>query len=201
MTLSVGWCECVFSCCLLCLSVTVTPGYFCCRGTSSSLLSHLFSCLTASVCLFHSEPLNLFVSFWSIPSLLCLLVHVGCVSVWGLCEVYVSASIMLTIQTRLGQAWTQFLSCVSWMNIASEKASRTRVWPGLGFLILFEATLKEQLLMEKWITGPTCFGGRKLYGAAVINCPALTGFDGKVSVMQCWGSYFETVACQAKSYL
>lgn len=108
-----------------------------------------------------------------------------------------SASIMLTIQTRLGQAWARFLSCVSWMNIANEKASRTRVWPGLGFLILFEATLKEQLLMEKWITGPTCFEGRKLYGVVVINCPALTGFDGKVSVMQCWGSYVETAKLKA----
>lgn len=114
----------VFSCCLLCLLVTVTPGYFCCRGTS--LFSPSFplnSVLLTSVCLFHSRPLNPFSSFGSIPLLLCL-----CLCVWGLRKVYLSASIMPTIQTRRGQALDSFL----FMCVLDEYCKLKAPGPGCG---------------------------------------------------------------------
>lgn len=72
-----------FSCCLLCLSVTVTPGYFCCRGTSFSLLSHLltpflFDYICLSIPFWASKP---FCPASDPSHYCCVLVCVACARV------------------------------------------------------------------------------------------------------------------------
>lgn len=61
---------------------------------------------------------------------------------------FVSASIMQTIQTGLGQAWASFLPMCALDAYCKLKRIQDLGVARLGVLISIEATLKEQLLME-----------------------------------------------------
>lgn len=143
---------------LLCLSVTVTPGYFCCRGTYSFSLSFLLSvsvslllCQNPSLCL-----LSVFLTLSHIASLsvqllvlflvqLCLSVCECACSVcvlrarWTDCE---RVCLMLPIQTGVGQLESCGFSYASQMVFVGRDLKTSR--PGCGqpgFLIMLEAAL------------------------------------------------------------
>lgn len=113
----------VISHCLLCLLVTVTPGYFCCRGIYTSsplLLSHSISftlhpsihpCVQLSVSIFnHSSSLCIFIQILYVCVCECVemnltaLIDVSLVRVPHVCVMLPS----LTTKQDLANPWSQY---------------------------------------------------------------------------------------------
>lgn len=162
--------KCVFgftSCCLLCLSVAVTPGYFCCRGTSllpsPSLSSFLTLCQTSSLYPFDTQtlnPLNIRFIFSLLP--LCMSVSVGALGwgcVWGLR--LMPASIMLLILFRPGLVFF----CL-FLRVPNEHRKIKKARTGCGqtvFLILLQA-------LKRVCSRGTNYRLYLAYGAKIIWC-------------------------------
>lgn len=177
--------KCVFgftSCCLLCLSVAVTPGYFCCRGTTLLLSLPLRLSLTLSV--WHHL---------SILSILKLLIHWPTSDPSPHCSVFVCVWVLVLWCEGMCMGTSQ--SCPSWRHASHShlagpglcaffffsfsfvrvpdcialhcKIKKARTGCGkTGFLILLQAALKR---VCSWGTNYRLY---LAYGEEIIWCAA-----------------------------
>lgn len=156
------------SCCLLCLSVAVTPGYFCCRGTSLLLYPPLSLTLTQSdnippPCQYsNSKSIDqLQIHLLTAPSL-----YVCEFRGEGACgDVSVSCQLVSCFSFSFGRAWSlRFFLCVPDEH---RKIKKARTGCGqTGFLILLQAALKR---VCSWGTNYRLY---LAYGEEIIWCVA-----------------------------
>lgn len=130
------------SCCLLCLSVAVTPGYFCCRGTSLLLFSPLRLSLSPSQSdiipspsqYSNSKSIGQFqIHLLTASSLYTCVNVVAFVRGYTCGDISVSCQLVSRFSFSFGRAWSlRFFLCLSLVSIAKSKKQERGV-AGLGF--------------------------------------------------------------------